>query len=111
MDIFGKVLHDIEIMLACAGGLDHTRSAARPSDVGLSQHHQGIPRKGPEDSGDEESPHTVPGTTGLLQSLQSTAVGRAESTSLAGVLPLLLILLLQLPRFFCSSSFAMSFDH
>ena len=92
-------------MLACAGGLDHTRGAARPSDLGLSQHHQGIPRKGPEDSGDEESPHTVPGSAGVLQGLQSAVVGRAESTPLAGALALLLVLLLQLPRFSCSSSF------
>jgi len=102
------MLHDVDIMLACAGGLDHTRGAARPSNLGLSQHYQGIPRKGPEDSGDEESPHTVPGSAGLLQGLQSAAVGRAESTPLAGVLPLLLFRLLQLPTFSHSSSILMS---
>ena len=91
------MIYYVDIMLACAGRVDHTRSAARPSGLGLSQHHQGIPRKGPEDSGDEESPHTVPGTTGLLQGLQSAAVGGAESTPLAGVLPLVLFRLLQLP--------------
>ena len=102
------MLRDVDIMLACAGGLDHTRSAARPSDLGLSQHYQGIPRKGPENSGNEESPHTVPGTTGLLQGLQSAAVGGAESTPLAGALPLLLFFLPHLPAYSCSSSCLMS---
>ena len=103
------MIYYVDIMLACAGRVDHTRSAARPSGLGLSQHHQGIPRKGPEDSGDEESPHTVPGTTGLLQGLQSAAVGGAESTPLAGVLPLLLfLLLLQLRTHLHSLSFFMS---
>lgn len=105
MDII--TLRDVEIMLACAGGLDHTSSAARPSDLGLSQHHQGIPRKGPEDSGDEKSPHTVSGTTGLLQSLQSAAVGRAESTPLAGI-PLLLFIFLTFSRIF---SHFLTFSH
>ena len=98
-------------MLACAGGLDHTRSAARHSDLGLLQHYQGIPRKEPENSGDEDSPHTVPGSAGLLQGLQSAAVGRAESTPLAGVVPLLHLLPFHLPTFSCSSSFWWAADH
>ena len=107
VDILDRYVH-VDIMLACAGGFDHTRSAARPSDLGLPQHYQGIPRKGPEDSGDEESPHTVPGPAGLLHGLQSAAVGRAESTPLAGLLPLFLFLLLQLAKYSYSSSFTMS---
>ena len=89
---------DAEIMIACAGGLDHTRGAARPSGLGSSQHYQGIPWNGPEASGDEESPDTLPGSAGVLQDLQRAAstVGRAKSTPLVGLLPLVLFLLLQL---------------
>ena len=97
LDRCKREINYVDVMLACAGGLDHTRGSARPSDLGLSQHNQGIPRKELEYSGDAASPHTVPGSAGLLQGLQSAAVGRAESSPLAGVLPLVLFLLLQLP--------------